>query len=103
MRPSQSLERQFADALIETYRVSAKLGYFSVEFDAMLRVNGGVQAAIKLVRTSEIQSGMRKLCALGRPDLTTESVMLRPEFRELFKAEYLDAAEWRLASLGVQR
>ena len=101
MRTSQSLEHQFAEALKQTNNESAKLGYFSTEFEAMLDAHGGVGTAVRLVRTSQIQAGMRRLCALGRPDLTTEAVMLRPEFQSLFSKELLDAARWRLNKIPV--
>ena len=68
-RPSQSLKRDFAEALFATNKESAGLGYFSEEFDAMLKMYGGVETAIKLVKSSEIQSGLRRLRDLGRLDL----------------------------------
>jgi hypothetical protein len=102
-RPSQSLENEFAEAMLATNVEAAKLGCYSVEFDAMIKVHGGVQTAARLVGTAEIQSGMRKLCAAGRPDLTTEALMLRPEFQALFKPQQLEAARWRLESLGARR
>lgn len=99
-RPSQSLEKEFAEALLATNEEAAKLGCYSVEFDAMIKVHGGIQTAAKLVRTAEIQSGMRKLCAVGRSDLTTEAMMLRPEFRALFSKDLLVAAAWRLQQMA---
>jgi hypothetical protein len=103
MRPSQLLERQFLVALKQTNKEAAKLGYFSTEFDAMLDVYSGVGTALRLVQTSHIQTGMRRLCALGRPDLTTEAVMLRPEYKELFTPDQLAAASWRLSQMEVAR
>ena len=95
-RPSFSLEKKFADALLATCDEAANLGYVANEFAAMLEINGGVQTAKKLVRSGEIQSGLRRLRDLGRLDLATEAVMLRPEFKELFNKDHLDAASWRL-------
>lgn len=95
-RPSISLERKFADALLETCEESAKLGYVPDEFAAMLKIHGGVQTAKKLVRSGDIQSGLYRLRDLKRLDLATEAVMLRPEFKELFNNEHLKAASWRL-------
>jgi hypothetical protein len=103
-RPSRSLEKEFTDALIASNEEAAKLGCYSVEFEAMIKVHGGVQTATRLVGTSNIQSGMRRLCTVGRPDLTTEATMLRPEFCPLFKPQQLEAARWRLESLkGARR
>jgi len=99
-RPSISLERQFAEELEATNRKSAKLGYFSPEFDAMLKIHGGVNTAKRLVGAGDIQSGMRKVCKLGHPELTTEAVMLRPEFQPLFSDSDLDCARWRLEQMG---
>ena len=102
-RPSRSLEKEFTDALITTNEEAAKLGCYSVEFESMIKVHGGVQTAARLVRTDKIQSGMRKLCAVGRPDLTTEAVMLQPEFKTLFSENLLMAAAWRLQQMAERR
>ncbi|MBT8167622.1 hypothetical protein [Falsiruegeria litorea] len=96
LRPSLSLENKFADALLATCDETAKLGYVADEFASMLKIHGAVQTAKKLVRSGEIQSGLRRLRDLGRLDLATEAVMLQPEFRELFTQQHLDAASWRL-------
>lgn len=79
-RPSLSLEKKFTDELLATCDETAKLGYVANKFATMLRDNGGVQTAEKLV-AADIQSGLRRLRDLGRLDLATEAVMLRPEFR----------------------
>ena len=100
VRPSISLERQFAEELKETNKMSAKLGYFSPEFDAMLKIHGGVNTATRLVGAGTFQSGMRKVCKLGHPELTTEAVMLRPEFQSLFSKSQLECARWRLEQMG---
>lgn len=66
------------------------------EFDAMLDQQGGVRTAIKLTSSGDFQTGFRKLCAMGREDLTTEAVMLQPEFKPLFIDAQLEVAQWRL-------
>lgn len=98
-RPSKSLESEFADALKTSNEEAAKLGCYSVEFDAMLRIHGGKRTALKLVLSPKIQGGMRKVCELGRPDLTTEAIMLRPEFQSLFSKSEIELARWRLAQV----
>jgi len=78
---------------------SARLGYAPTEFEAMIKMNGGVRTAQKLVLSSEIQSGLKKLKKLGRLDLSMEAIMLLPEFAPLFSEGELAAARWRLDSL----
>jgi 5-methylcytosine-specific restriction protein A len=95
-RPSQSLERKFTLALRQTSREAAKEGYTANEFEAMLDQYGGVKTAVKLTSSGDFQTGFRKLCEIGREDLTTEAVMLLPEFRSLFTDVQLEVAQWRL-------
>ncbi|MEJ6500987.1 MAG: hypothetical protein QNL16_00465 [Rhodobacterales bacterium] len=102
-QPSFSLEKKFADELLATCDEAAKLGYVANEFAAMLETSGGVQTAKKLVRSGEIQSGLLRLRDLGRLDLATEAVMLRPEFKELFNKDHLDAASWHLDQMTASK
>jgi len=99
MRPSGSLERKFAEALFATNREAAQLGCYSPEFDAMLKVHGGIKTAERLVVVGEPQSGLRKLRKIGRLDLSTEAVMLQPEYQSLFSKKLLDAASWNLQQM----
>lgn len=97
----EALKQQFTEALRATNEEAAKLGCYSVVFDDMLSRLGGVETARRLTGTFEIQAGMRNVCALGRPDLSTEAMMLRPEYAKLFKDRERDAARFRLEQMGV--
>ena len=96
----KALEQQFTDALWATEREAAWLGHSSGVFRQMLDDYGGVETARRLVKAGEIQGGMRTICAIGRSDLTTEAVMLKPEYAPLFKRDELTAARWRLDQVG---
>jgi hypothetical protein len=98
--PFEVLEQQFTDALWATEREATQLGHSSSVFRDMLDKYGGVETARRLVKAGEIQGGMRTICAMGRSDLTTEAVMLKPEYAPLFKRDELNAARWRLDQVG---
>ena len=65
----------------------------------MLDKTDGVILAKKLVATGEIQSGLKRFKALGRPELAMESIMLEDEFSGLFTVDERAAARWRLQQL----
>lgn len=99
-RPSKSLEREFAEHLSAANKEAARLGYCSQEFDSMLKIHGGVSTATRLLRSADIQTGLYRLCAMGRPDLTLEAIVLLPKYRDLFAQQHLDAASWRLKQVS---
>lgn len=78
------------------------LGYNPSDFVGMLERSNAVSLAERLVTSGDIQSGLKRLVGLGRPELSIEAIMLEPEFNSLFKQQVLAAAQWRLdrASTG---
>jgi len=60
---------------------------------------GAVNTAKKLVISSDINSGLKKLKKSGRLDLAMESVMLNERYESLFTTDELAAARWRLSSI----
>jgi hypothetical protein len=64
--------------------------------EQMLENADAVAIAKKIVVSSDIQTGLRKLKEMGRTDLTIESIMLENEFAGEFTADELAAARWRL-------
>jgi hypothetical protein len=93
------LSDQFAarikDALAQCYA----LGYTPHRFEQMLKENGGVGLARKLVISGELQDGLISLKKLGRLDLSVEHIMLDAAFVSLFTKAERDAASWRLQQL----
>jgi hypothetical protein len=68
----------------------------------MIHKHGSTRAALRLVVSGDIQSGFKRLIALGRPDLTVERSILDPRFDALFAGhpQERDPARWRLAQAG---
>ena len=90
---------QFEQRLLDSIRDSIELGYNPTRFRDMLNTWGGVGVAQRLVASGEIQDGIKKLVAMGHPELSMESIMLEPQFTVLFTAGELEAAQWRLNQL----
>jgi hypothetical protein len=92
-----SLEAEFEQRLRDSIRDSIALGYNPTRSSEMLST-----WAKRLVATGDIQDGIKKIVAMGHPELSMESIMIEPKFAALFTAGEVDAARWRL-SLAVGR
>ena len=55
-----------------------------------------VEGARQLTSSGKIQRGLKRTVAEKRAQLAIESIMLEPEFSDLFSKDELDAARWRL-------
>ena len=82
----------------ESVRISMKNGYHPTVFLGMRSRYGTVGAMDRLMRSGEIQSGFRRLQALGLLEWTVEAGVLR--FHDEFSPEVRAAAEWRLSQAG---
>jgi hypothetical protein len=78
----------------ETIRIARKHGYTPTAFITMRSQYTTVPAISKLVVSSEIQSGFKRLHELGLLDWSIEAAVLR--FPDEFSREVHKAAEWRL-------
>jgi hypothetical protein len=94
-----SLETDFEERLWDSVRQSVALGYNPNRFSEMLKTWGGIGVAKRLVASGEIQDGIKKIVAMGHPELSMESIMLEPHFASLFTEGELQAARWRLDQL----
>jgi len=90
------LERQFEAKVRAALRECHQLGYHAHDFESMLTNASAVKVAEKLVVSGDIQSGLKRLAQMGRPDLSVEAMMLEPQFELLFAKSLRDAARWRL-------
>jgi hypothetical protein len=65
---------------------------------------GGLATAKRMLkpRSSGQRAGLDVLLGAGRPDLTMEAVLLRPQFRSLFSKEELRVAAERLGQYGKE-
>ncbi len=86
------------DAAMENIYHDAKreVGYNATRFLVMVRELGGLQTAHRLLGGDRIHDGFGELLLAGRPDLTVEALVLKPEFQTLFSDEELRVARQRL-------
>jgi len=96
---SEELQSEFAEEMAKTYELSAKFGHSPARFIHLAEGYGAVNAAKKLVISSDINSGLKKLKKRGKLDLAMESVMLNERYESLFTKDELAAARWRLSSI----
>jgi hypothetical protein len=78
----------------ETIRVSREHGYHPTIFIGMRARHGTVAAITKLVRSGDIQTGFKRLAALGLVDHTIEAAVVR--FADEFSRQTRECAEFRL-------
>ena len=81
--------------ITESVRISMKNGYHPTAFLEMRSRYGTVGAMDRLMRNGEIQSGFKRLEALGLLEWSVEAGVLR--FPDEFSREVREAAEWRLS------
>jgi len=89
-------KEKFAAEVQAACHESREIGYAPSRFEQMLSDYGAFDTAKRLVISGDLQDGLQKLAALGRLDLSIESIMLRSEFSDLFCKTELEAARWRL-------
>jgi len=95
-----SLEAKFHEAMLDVYKSALKeCKYRATAFLGMVIDMNGVQAAKKLLSTSVMQSGLYELFDCGRLDLTVETLVLQPEYQELFTLQELAEAKRRIEEL----
>ena len=95
------LQSEFNQRLRAALRECHELGYHPTRFEQMLESKDGVQVAKQLVKSGELQDGLKKLKQMSRLDLAMEHLMLEPSFSPLFTQQELAAADWRLKQLQV--
>lgn len=97
VRAKFGAEAAFHREMMALYDRCAELGFRPVLLRRYVVLNGGVAAARELVFKPGT-TGLERLMDLGRPELSMEAMMLRPEYRPLFSPEELKEAGQRLAS-----
>lgn len=78
----------------ETIRVSREHGYHPTIFIGMRARHGTIRAITKLVESGDIQSGFKRLEALGLVDHTIEAAVVR--FADEFPRQTRECVEFRL-------
>ncbi|MFC3071626.1 hypothetical protein [Shinella pollutisoli] len=93
---------RFHAEMMELYDRFAALGFRPVLLRRHVVLNGGVAAARDLVFKLGT-TGLERLVDLGRPELSMEAAMLKPDYRALFTEAELKEAADRLAAAGRSR
>ena len=98
-----TLEEEFHQAMIGIYKAAiTECNYRPKAFLSMVVEMGGLQAAKKLLSSTEIQSGLYELYECGRLDLTVEALVAEGKFHGLFEPHELAEAERRLKSFRAK-
>ncbi len=98
-----SLEDKLTDALIATYqRAGEEVGYWGIRFLQVVRRNGGLVTAKRMLKPRTIgqRAGLDALLEANRPDLTLEAIVLQVKFQSLFTSDELKVAAERLGDYG---
>ena len=93
------LQEQFEARVRAAVQECHSLGYHPTRFEQMLDQADAVSLAKRMVVSGELQSGLKKLKEMNRIDLSVESIMLEPQFCDLFTRQEIQAADWRLKQL----
>jgi 5-methylcytosine-specific restriction protein A len=100
---TMSLEAEFHRAVLNGYRrTGQEVGYWGNYFLRSVRNRGALEAAKRVLRPlmgSSIQKGLQALIDAGRPDLSTEALVLEDRFKPLFSKAELSEARRRLKAL----
>lgn len=99
---NRTAEKAFHDELMGLYDECAKLGFRPVLLRRYVILNGGVKAAKDLVFKPGT-TGLERLLDLGKPEMSLEARMLKPEYRGLFSTGEIKEASERLASKSRSR
>lgn len=93
---------EFADRLREAIDQCRAIGYNPSRFEQMLNsTTSAVSLARKLVVSSELQDGLKRIAKLGKLELSMESIMLEEQFKPLFSDQLREAAKWRLDTVRI--
>jgi hypothetical protein len=95
-----ALEMEFERAMPDTCALASRYNYFPTVFKGMVQEHGGVGTARRLLAKSGPQTGLSRLCKLGRLDLSMEAIVLQDRFCPLFTDAEIEEARRTLDELG---
>ena len=95
-RVVEGAEQAFEQAMRSACAEAAAEGYYPTRFLEKLDRIGAVPYAKELVRSGELQAGLRRLNEMNRLDLSIEYLVVDSRFRGLFSENEREAAQWRL-------
>ena len=99
--PDPALVARFDGEMVDIYRRTGEaFDYWPNYFLRMVRNEGGVAAARKLLADRKVSEGFLRLVKARRMDLSVEYFVLKPRYATLFTAEERKIARGRLATYG---
>jgi hypothetical protein len=94
---------KFDAEMVDIYRKTGEaFGYWPNYFLRMVRNEGGVATAKRLLADRQVSAGFRKLVKARRLDLSVEYHVLRPRYAPLFTREERTVARERLELYGFE-
>lgn len=95
------LESRFHEEMKNIYYAAKKeIGYNASRFIQIVSNEGGLKAAKKLITKNGGTYGFEVLWENKRLDLSVETLVLKPEYRELFTDEEIERCKSRLNDYG---
>jgi len=96
-----NIEEQLHNEMLSAYNKAGKeTGYWGNYFLRSVKQNGGLRTAKRMLKerlkNPSDKKGFHALIEAGRPDLSVESLVLQPRFRNLFTLDELAEAKRRL-------
>lgn len=96
-------EQEFTLACKRAMAECRTIGYSPTIWNRMVEEHGAVETARRLIKSSEMQDGLRRLIRLNRVDLSVECAVLDERWRDLFTDEEREAAQWHLEIAQQER
>ena len=97
---TKKLEDKFHNAMEAIYHAATEHGYRATYFLRMVRENGGVAVAKRLLAAPEYQEGLTRLWEIGRLDISVEALVLQERWETLFSDDERREARERLKDFG---
>jgi hypothetical protein len=99
--PDAAVVARFDGDMVDIYRRTGEaFDYWPNYFLRMVRKDGGVAAARKLLGDGKVSEGFLRLVKARRLDLSVEYFVLKPRYAALFTPEERKIARDRLATYG---
>ena len=100
-KPDPAVVARLDGEMVDIYRRTGEaFDYWPNYFLRMVRNQGGVVAARKLLADRKVSEGYLRLVKARRLDLSVEYLVLKPRYAQLFTPEERKVARDRLATYG---
>lgn len=99
----ESSKADFHQQMLQLHRdIKKKANYVAGRLWAMLEQHGGLETAKLILSKPSVTSGFTRLYEIQKPELTIESLVLKPENRALFTQGEIKIAEDRMEGFKKQ-